>query len=78
MFLLKFGHSEKDTKFEKIFHFQFDVTQCIKFWVEDFFKFCASVNLLQILQNETDSTESLRPEGLENIPCCLLGADPYF
>ena len=25
--LLKFGHSEKDTKFEKIFHLKFDVTQ---------------------------------------------------
>ena len=25
--LLKFGRSEKGTKFEKIFHFQFDVTQ---------------------------------------------------
>ena len=25
--LVKFGHSEKDTKFEKIFHLKFDVTQ---------------------------------------------------
>ena len=25
--LVKFGRSEKGTKFEKIFHFQFDVTQ---------------------------------------------------
>ena len=24
---LKFGHSEKDTKFEKIFHIKFDVTE---------------------------------------------------
>ena len=24
---VKFGHSEKDTKFEKIFHLKFDVTQ---------------------------------------------------
>ena len=24
---IKFGYSEKDTKFEKILHFQFDVTQ---------------------------------------------------
>ena len=24
---LKFGHSEKGIKFEKIFHFQFDITQ---------------------------------------------------
>ena len=37
---LKFGYSEKATKFEKIFHLKFDATQYVKFQVEDFFKFC--------------------------------------
>ena len=27
IWVVKFGRSEKGTKFEKIFHFQFDVTQ---------------------------------------------------
>ena len=35
---VKFGHSEKGTKFEKIFHLKFDATE-LK--VEDFFKFFA-------------------------------------
>ena len=30
-FSLKFGHSEKDTKFEKIFRLKFDVTHSVKF-----------------------------------------------
>ena len=37
-FLVKFGHSVKDKKFEKIFHLIFDLLSSVKFWVEDFFK----------------------------------------
>ena len=37
-FKLKFGPSEKGTKFEKIFHF---LLSSVKLKVEDFFKFCA-------------------------------------
>ena len=35
--VLKFGYSEKATKFEKNFHLKFDVTYIYN--VEDFFKF---------------------------------------
>ena len=41
--LLKFGHSEKSTKFEKIFHFRFDITQLRQILSGRFFQiFCLS------------------------------------
>ena len=44
--MVKFGYSQKATKFEKIFHLKFDATQYnVKFYVEDFFEFCGLLRI---------------------------------
>ena len=48
-FFVKFVYFEKDTKFEKIFHLEFDaVLSKVKFYVEDFFKFCGLLRISEL------------------------------
>ena len=45
---LKFGHSEKNTKFEKIFHLKFDVTQQCQILIQIL---CSSQNVQTLPTN---------------------------
>ena len=49
LLLIKFGYSEKATKFEKIFHLKFDVTEFRQILSGRFFQtFCPSQNILTL------------------------------
>ena len=50
--MLKFGYSEKATKFEKIFHTKFDVTEYRQFFNGYFFQILWPSQNIQTLKND--------------------------
>ena len=50
---VKFGLSEKGTKFEKIFHLEFDVTEYCQILSEDFFIFFVLLRISELYNADT-------------------------
>ena len=62
---------EKKLKKKLLIEYMYSNLKHHNFWAYRYF-FCELLALINV------GGKSLRPEGLENVQCGLLGADPYF